>query len=1245
MADTFKLSVLMACRQLLRPIVLFLLKSGITWREFSEVSKSAYVDVATAEFGIRGRPTNASRVAILTGLGRREVAKQREMLEATEQREPTYLNSATRVLAGWHQDADYLDGDGRPREIPAAGPPPSFEDLCKRYGGDIPYSALLKELRAVGAVSRGDDAAIRAFSRVYIPLQLDPAKVLRAGSVLQDIGKTVVHDLLVKPRAETALRAPRHQRSHREEARGCVPRIPRGRRPGLPGAPRRMAVAPRSHRRRNQRRPGHAPGRRRLSPAIRSPSRNTVMKSLHRTLAVSLMSSLLLLAAACGGGGGGSTGGGTGGGGGDGGGGTSGIDGGGFARGTISGFGSVIVNGVHFSTTSASISIDGRSGASETELKVGQVVEIRGTFDSNGTSGTATTITYNDNAEGPVAAIDVAAGTLVVLGQTVRINGATVFDDRIAGAALTGIAVGNVLEISGFRNAAGEIVATRIEPKAAGGTYELTGTVSALDTTASRFTIAGTVVNYAGVTPTNGTLTNGGCAEAKGTAFAGGALTATSVEVKSCTLTGATNEVGEFEGLITRFASATDFDVGGQRVTTTGTTTYENGVVGDLRAGLKVEAEGNFNSSGVLVARKVQIKPDTSLRLLGTIDSLDAATSTLRVFGLAITSTVGTAYEDKSSADIRQFKFADLRTGDYVEVRGYGGTTANSLVAARIERDDVDARRELQGVAASPATAPNLTILGISVSTAGAQYRNSDGTACRRRVLRRRGQPPGEGARQLERRVVQRHRSRTRKFLIAFPPSPVRESCSMNKNYHPSLVARGATFVIAALIGVTASAGIDGGGRTRGAITAFGSIFVNDVEYFLDGSLIRVNGALTTEGALRVGQVVTVDGVVNPDLVTGQAATVDFDSDLRGRITAIDKATTTLRVLDQLVRVNGATSFDESLQPANLGALALGQVVEVSGYRNSAGDVVATRVDRTSSASDRIIGSIGSLDTANSRFTIQGLTVDYSGATHVEGPLAVGTLVEVEGARALSTTLLATKVESRPSNLGGDVNSGASLEGYITKPLSSGRFSINGQVVIVTTATQFLKGTRAELRLDQKVEAEGRLDATGAIVAETVKFKYDDQADVEALITQVDTVRKTVTALGLTLKIPNDARLADKSDTRLKRLRIADLRVGDTVDVQGDVLRDPRTVRVTRLERRNPDGRTRLHARVTDLGTDQFRLVGLPVFISPSTVIKESTGRVITRARFTAIAANRDVHVRGTFDGTWFNAVEITLEQ
>lgn len=192
-----KASVLTACRVLLRPIVRLLLRSGIPWKDFAELVKTAYVEVATDEFGIRGRPTNASRVAILSGLSRREVAKQRDLL-AGDQSQPNteFLNPAQRVLTGWHQDPDYVQADGAPRQIAVDGPAPSFGDLCVRYAGDIPATALLKELRKVGAVGAGEGAKVRALQRVYFPSQFDSAKVLRAGSVIEDIGETVVYDLL-----------------------------------------------------------------------------------------------------------------------------------------------------------------------------------------------------------------------------------------------------------------------------------------------------------------------------------------------------------------------------------------------------------------------------------------------------------------------------------------------------------------------------------------------------------------------------------------------------------------------------------------------------------------------------------------------------------------------------------------------------------------------------------------------------------------------------------------------------------------------------------------------------------------------------------------------------------------------------------------------------------------------------------------------------------------------------------------
>lgn len=216
-----KASVLAACRVLLRPIVRLLLRSGIPWKDFAEISKTAYVEVATNEFGIRGRETNASRVAILSGLSRREVARQRDLL-AVDSFVPqgAFHNPAQRVLSGWHLDPEYVLGDGSPRELPVEGGVPSFSELSQRYAGDIPVTALLKELRKVGAVGNVDGEKVKALQRVYFPAQFDSAKVLRAGSVIEDIGNTVVYDLLSRP--SDRLRFERRAENDRIDARNMA---------------------------------------------------------------------------------------------------------------------------------------------------------------------------------------------------------------------------------------------------------------------------------------------------------------------------------------------------------------------------------------------------------------------------------------------------------------------------------------------------------------------------------------------------------------------------------------------------------------------------------------------------------------------------------------------------------------------------------------------------------------------------------------------------------------------------------------------------------------------------------------------------------------------------------------------------------------------------------------------------------------------------------------------------------------
>jgi hypothetical protein len=230
--------ILRACRRWLRPVARWLLSSGVTWKEFADLSREVFVDTATEEFGLRGRPTNVSRVALLTGLARRDVRRVRAESEARvadDSDEP--LNHATRVLSGWHLDADYLEQDGRPRVLQASGPAPSFESLLKRYAGDIPTTALVKELLRSGSIEKLPGGQYRAVRRYYMPRLLDGRAVERSGSVLADLAATLEHNLSrgdrqpsrFEGRAQNRHVDPRHLPAFRafveREAQGFLERV------------------------------------------------------------------------------------------------------------------------------------------------------------------------------------------------------------------------------------------------------------------------------------------------------------------------------------------------------------------------------------------------------------------------------------------------------------------------------------------------------------------------------------------------------------------------------------------------------------------------------------------------------------------------------------------------------------------------------------------------------------------------------------------------------------------------------------------------------------------------------------------------------------------------------------------------------------------------------------------------------------------------------------------------------------
>jgi len=420
-------------------------------------------------------------------------------------------------------------------------------------------------------------------------------------------------------------------------------------------------------------------------------------------------------------------------GGGGGGGGTEpGIDRLGVKAGVVTGFGSIFISGDEYETDIAEFEVDDDStGSSQDDLNIGDIVVV--TFDPDVVGNIAQTVFSDDAVEGPIDSIDAAASQLVVAGQTVSVDASTSFDDRIPTASLAGLAADDIVEVSGFFDGSGGIRATRIEPGA--GEVEVHGFVAGLDTNARTFSINALNVDYGAVPAIiddsfpGGTFANGDFVEVKGLSFgAGGELLATKVEpdgpgVEDGAFDNFDEVELEIEGFITRFASATDFDVSGFPVTTTGSTVFEGGVAGDLGLNVKVEVDGGLNSAGALVATKVDIRRSNNLRVTALVDSVDSPGGTLVVLGITINVDDSTRREDKSDADQEPFGLEHLSAGNYVEVRGGADpSSAGDILASLLERDDIpndlDGETELRGFV-DQVSQPSFTISGVTVETNG----------------------------------------------------------------------------------------------------------------------------------------------------------------------------------------------------------------------------------------------------------------------------------------------------------------------------------------------------------------------------------------------------------------------------------------------------------------------------------------------------------------------------------------------
>lgn len=399
-----------------------------------------------------------------------------------------------------------------------------------------------------------------------------------------------------------------------------------------------------------------------------------------------------------------------------------------LTQGTVTGFGSVFVAGVEYTISGTTITIDGAS-ATEADLRPGQLVAVKGRLNTGNTTGRADSITADAALAGDVTARDATAGTVVVLGTTVQLAADTTFGAGIDGAATTPFAIGDRLVVHGYSAATTGVISTRIERVTSTRALQTAGRIASLDANAKRYVVRGTTVDYSGVGSVDGTPAVGAYAFASGTTTgADGSLRATRVQIRDEAPAGTNKDGGDVDGVVSRFGSATDFDVAGRSVTTNSSTTFVNGASADLKAGAVLNVRGVFDSGAKLVASRIEFRRAANFRVLAPIETFNTAATSFLAGGVQVQTNSRTRFEDRSTLASRTLRYAELRSGEWIEARGVEESATRTATALVVERRDVPAsgRVELQGIATSLAD-PTLSITGVPVSTENAEFRDRSG--------------------------------------------------------------------------------------------------------------------------------------------------------------------------------------------------------------------------------------------------------------------------------------------------------------------------------------------------------------------------------------------------------------------------------------------------------------------------------------------------------------------------------------
>lgn len=396
-------------------------------------------------------------------------------------------------------------------------------------------------------------------------------------------------------------------------------------------------------------------------------------------------------------------------------------------NGVISGFGSVIVDGVHYDTKSASVKYDDSISIELNDLQVGMIVDLEGYLAEDGLSGEATTIVYNEQVCGKITWVDTAAQELSVFGQMIHYDEQTVFYGFDEDALDAELLPDTLVAISGYVGLQGEIYATRIAQKDSSNytKFKAEGKIKSLNTASQTFELNDLVINYQSsslIGVDAASLANGQIVRLKGNVSALTSNVFSPSHIKLVLGNEAINLSANthrgMAGVINSFTSSTDFMVRNMKVTTNAQTQFIHGTSENLELNQFVRIKGKANSNNQVVADSIVFYKTHDLMLEGVVSAIDYQAGTVTIRGKTFKFNKLTQLDDMSDFNSRELHKAGLgfKVGNHLKISGFKGDQGE-LVAGKIRRKDHTGPSDefiLRGLAEN-VTSAGMTVEGIAV--------------------------------------------------------------------------------------------------------------------------------------------------------------------------------------------------------------------------------------------------------------------------------------------------------------------------------------------------------------------------------------------------------------------------------------------------------------------------------------------------------------------------------------------------